>query len=263
MPTNHYINVIERMMCVLEAFGPRTEVSLKNLTLQSGMVKSSVFRILYTLEKLGYITKSPDGMYAIAPKFVSLISPAHPNSDLIEASQLSMRGLVDRFKETVNLGVLDGNEVLYIHVIESPHMLRLAARAGIRSALHTSSLGKCLTAHLQPKEVERLLKLSFRRMTARTIATRERFFDELEQTRKRGFAIDNSEESEGIRCVGVPIVDLHGRVIAALSLSGPDWRVSEDRFVEIGDALRMASKNITKALKSASNNQSLYRERST
>jgi DNA-binding IclR family transcriptional regulator len=262
MPTNHYINVIERMMCVLEAFGPQAEVSLKNLTLRSGMVKSSVFRILYTLEKLGYVTKSQEGMYAIAPKYVALISPAHPKSDLIEASHLWMKGLVDRFKETVNLGVLDGNEVLYIHVIESPHMLRLVARAGIRSALHTSALGKCLTAHLQPKEVERLLRPSFRRMTARTIATKERFFEELEQTRKRGFAIDNSEESDGIRCVGVPLVDLHGRVTAALSLSGPDSRVTEDRFIEIADALRTASKNISKTLKRASN-QSLYRERST
>jgi DNA-binding IclR family transcriptional regulator len=262
MPTNHYINVIERMMCVLEAFGPRTEVSLKNVTLRTGMVKSSVFRILYTLEKLGYVIKSTDGMYAIAPKFVALISPAHPNSDLIEASHACMRGLVDQFKETVNLGVLDGNEVLYIHVIESPHMLRLAAHAGIRSALHTSALGKCLTAYLQPKEAERLLKLSFRRMTARTIATKERFFDELEETRKRGFAIDNSEESDGICCVGVPIVDAHGRVTAALSISGPDSRLDEGRFTEVADALRSASKGISKILKTRSN-QNAYRERST
>lgn len=262
MPTNHYINVIERMMCVLEAFGPRTEVSLKNLTLRSGMVKSSVFRILYTLEKLGYVTKSADGMYAIDPKFVALISPAHPNSDLIEASRACMSGLVDHFKETVNLGVLDGNEVLYIHVIESPHMLRLAARAGIRSALHTSALGKCLTAYMPRKEAERLLRLSFKRMTARTIGTKDKFFEELEETRKRGFAIDNSEESDGICCVGVPIFDIHGRVTAALSISGPDSRLNENRFSAVADALRSASKGITKMLKIRSN-QSAYRERST
>jgi IclR family KDG regulon transcriptional repressor len=247
---------------VLEGFGPRTEVSLKDLTLRSGMVKSSVFRILYTLEKLGYVTKNSDGLYSIDPKFISLISPAHPHSELIEASHLSMKGLVDHFKETVNLGVLDGNEVLYLHVIESPHMLRMAAHAGIRSALHTSALGKCLGAYLQPKETERLLRLSFKRMTVRTIATKERFFDELEQTRQRGFAIDNSEESDGICCVGVPVVDAHGRVIAALSISGPVSRLSENRFTEVADALRAASRGISKMLK-IKNNQNVSRERST
>jgi DNA-binding IclR family transcriptional regulator len=141
-------------------------------------------------------------------------------------------------------------------------MLRLAAHAGIRSALHTSALGKCLTAYLPRKEVERLLRLSFKRMTARTIGTKDRFFEELEQTRKRGFAIDNSEESEGICCVGVPIFDVHGRVTAALSISGPESRLNENRFSVVADALRSASKGITKMLKIRSH-QSAYRERST
>ena len=176
------------------------------------------------------------------------MSPAHPTADLIEVAHPEMQKLVDRFKETVNLGVIDGNEVLYIHVIESPLMLRLAAHAGIRSALHSSALGKCLTAHLQPDETARLLKPEFKRMTSRTIATREKFFEDLSETRKRGFAIDNSEDSDGIRCIGAPIFDGNGRVTAALSLSGPDSRLTEGRDLQIAAALRSAGKSIGKML---------------
>jgi IclR family transcriptional regulator, KDG regulon repressor len=260
MPTNHYINVIERMMCVLEAFGPNAEISLRDLTLRTGMVKSSIFRILYTLQKLGYISKSKDGLYSIHPKFSALISPGYQTSDLIEAAHPFMQRIVDQFKETVNLGVLDGNEVLYIHVIESPLMLRLTAHAGIRSALHASALGKCLSAYLRPEETERLLRVSFKRMTARTIATKEKFFAELGLVRTRGFATDNSEETDGIRCVGTPIFDAPGKVAAALSISGPESRMDVTRYSQVVDVLRAASRGISRSLK-LKREQSLYKQK--
>jgi IclR family acetate operon transcriptional repressor len=262
MPANNYINVIERMMRVLQAFGQRSEVSLKDLTQRSGMVKSSVFRILYTLEKLGYVSKNENGLYSIRAKFFALMSPAHPTADLIEIAHPLMRGVVDRFKETVNLGVIDGNEVLYIHVVESPLMLRLAAHAGIRSALHSSALGKCLTAYLEPEETARLLKLTFKRMTSRTIATKEKYFEDLAETRKRGFAIDNSEDSEGIRCIGAPIFDVHGCVMAALSLSGPDSRLPWNRDREVAASLQAANARISKMLE-VKRKQNANKERQT
>ena len=249
MPTNNYINAIERMIQVLAAFGCRSDVSLKDLTQRSGIVKSSVFRILFTLEKLGYVSKSKDGLYSIDPRFAALISPAPAASVLVQAALPYMQGLVERFKETVNLGILEGNEVLYIHVIESPHLLRQVAYAGIRSSLHTSAMGKCLTAYMQPEEIDRLLKLSFKRMTPRTITTKERFFAELEEMRQRGYAIDNAEESVGTRCVGVPIFDQFGRPAAALSLSGPESRLQEQSFRTIAEALQAASAGISKTLK--------------
>ena len=248
-PTNNYINAIERMSQVLQAFGCRADVSLKDLAQRSGIVKSSVFRILFTLEKLGYVTKSKDGLYSIDPKFVALISPAPPAWVLTQAAIPYMKGLVDRFKETVNLGILEGNEILYIHVIESPHMLRQVAYAGIRSSLHTSAMGKCFAAYLQHDEVNRLLQVSFKRMTPRTITTKERFLEELEETKQRGYAIDNAEESVGTRCVGVAIFDHFGRPAAALSVTGPESRFKEQSFPVVAEALRAASRGISKALK--------------
>jgi DNA-binding IclR family transcriptional regulator len=249
MPTNNYINVIERTADVLGAFGSRRDVALKDLAQRSGIVKSSVFRILFTLEKLGYVSKSADSLYSIEPKFLALVTPAPLATDLINAAAPYMQSLVDRFKETVNLGLLEGNEVVYIYVIESPHMLRQVAYAGIRSALHTSAMGKCLTAYIPPDEIERLVKTSFKRMTPRTITTKERFFQELEETRKRGFAIDNAEESVGTRCVGVPIFDQYGRPAAALSISGPESRFREQTFQIVAEALQAASKGISRLLK--------------
>jgi len=249
MPTNNYINVIERTTNVLGAFGCRENVSLRDLTQRSGIVKSSVFRILFTLEKLGYVSKSKEGLYSIDSKFAALISPAPPAAELIQAAVPHMQALVERFKETINLGVLEGNEVVYIHVIESPHMLRQVAYAGIRSAIHSSAMGKCLTAYIAAEETDRLLKISFKRMTPRTITTREIYFLELEETRKRGFAIDNAEESVGTRCVGVPIFDQYGRVAAALSISGPESRLGEQAFQTVAEGLQVASKGISRTLK--------------
>jgi DNA-binding IclR family transcriptional regulator len=110
-------------------------------------------------------------------------------------------------------------------------------------------MGKCFAAYLQREEVDRLLQISFKRMTPRTITTKERFIEELGQTRQRGYAIDNAEESVGTRCVGVPILDHFGRPAAALSVTGPESRFKEQNFPVVAEALRAASRGISKTLK--------------
>ena len=249
MPTNNYINAIERMSHVLEAFGCRSDVSLKDLAQRSGIVKSSVFRILFTLERLGYVTKSGDRLYSIDPKFVATISPAPPVWVPTQAALPYMKDLTERFKETVNLGILEGNEVLYAHVMASSHMLHQASYTGIRSSLHTSAMGKSFAAYLHRDEVDRLLQISFKQMTPRTIIRKDLFLVELEQIKQRGYAIDNAEESIGTRCVEVAIFDQFGRPAAALSVAGPESRFKEQDVPVVAEALRTASRGISKALK--------------
>lgn len=249
MPANNNIAVIERMMRVLEKFQGERDLALATLAARSKMVKSSVYRILFTLERLGYVEKNGDRQYSITSRFARLGGQTRMPSDLPALAHPFMTDLVRRFQETVNLGVLDGDEVFYIRVIESPHTFRLAAHAGIRSPLHSTALGKALLASLPDLELQNLVKrCDFRRFTKNTICEVSPFMRELVRVRRRGYAIDNMEDSEGARCLASPIFDGEGRGVAALSISGPASRVHRARDSELTEALMGVCKQLSKLL---------------
>ncbi len=251
MPTNNHIEAITRTLRVLEAFEGRSEVSLNELAGRVSMVKSSIFRILFTLEQSGYVSKNGSGKYSITPRFSRLAGDAQFSaaSELPAIALPFMAALLRRFQETVNLGVLNGDEVLYIRVLESPHAFRLAAHAGIRSPLHSTALGKALLCRMAPAEIERILKeKTLRRHTTRTICNRATFMKDLATTLKRRYSIDNGEDSEGARCFGAAILDSEGKAIAAMSISGPAARMDRIPEREIGASLVAACRDISTLL---------------
>jgi DNA-binding IclR family transcriptional regulator len=249
MPTHNYISVLEKAVRVLEAFHGEREVALGELAARTRLVKSSVFRILFTLGRLGYIEKGKGGRYSVTSRLARLASEARPAFDLSTLAAPFMAQLVQRFQETINLGILDAGQVLYIHVIECSHPFRLAAHAGMRSPVHSTALGKCLLCRMHRPEVEAILKIHpLQPMTPRTIREPSTFHRELEKVRARGYAIDNEEDSRGARCIAAPILDPEGRVCAAVSLSGPAIRVKPARDAEIAKALTEACKQISTLL---------------
>ena len=251
MPTNNHIEVIARTLSVLEAFEGKPRVSLNELAGRVPIVKSSIYRILFTLEQLGYVSKSEDGKYSITSRFGRLAGEQRStfHSELPAIALPFMASLLRRFQETVNLGILNGDEVLYIRVLESPHAFRLAAHAGIRSSLHSTALGKALLCHMAPAEIERLLKgKTLRRRTTRTICDRPTFMKELAKGLKRGYAIDSGEDSDGAKCFGAAILSPEGKAVAAMSISGPALRMDRIPEREIGGRLMDACRNISTVL---------------
>lgn len=251
MPTNNHIEAIARTLRVLEAFEGKSEVSLNDLAGRVPIVKSSIYRILFTLEQAGYISKSTNGKYTITPRFGHLAGEPHSSfgNELPSIALPFMAALLHRFQETVNLGVLDGGEVLYIRVLESPHAFRLAAHAGIRSPLHSTALGKSLLCHMTPVEIERMLKgKTLRRQTTRTICDRAAFMRELAKVRKEGYSIDKGEDSDGARCFGAAILNSRGRAVAAMSISGPALRLDRIPERSIGTRLARACRDISTLL---------------
>ncbi|MDE3181181.1 MAG: IclR family transcriptional regulator [Acidobacteriota bacterium] len=247
MPANNYISVVEKTMLVLEAFRGEHNVRLSDLASRTRLVKSSVFRILFTLEHLGYIEKGPQGTYSLTGRLGGLSGDFHPQSDLAAQAGPFMASLLHRFQETTNLGVLDNGEVLYIRVMESPQVFRLAAHAGMRSPVHSTALGKCLLSRLPRSEVEAILKQRpLRALTPRTPRDRASFYRELARTREQGYGVDNEEDSRGIRCLAAPILDTGGSVLAGLSISAPAVRLQPDRDSEIAGALKEACAQISK-----------------
>jgi DNA-binding IclR family transcriptional regulator len=249
MPTNNYISVLEKAVRVLEAFHGEREVALGELAARTRQVKSSVFRILFTLERLGYVEKANGGRYSVTSRLGHLTGALRPAFDLSSLAAPFMAQLVQRFQETINLGVLDGGEVLYIHVIECSHPFRLAAHAGMRSPVHSTAMGKCLLCRMPRPEVDAILKTHpLEPLTPHTFREPSAFFRELERVRARGYAIDNQEDSRGARCVGAPILDPEGGVCASISLSGPAARVRPARDTETAKAIMEACKRISTLL---------------
>lgn len=236
------IRAVDRVVDILDLLqGASESLSLGELSKATGLPKSSAFRYLETLEARGYVVRDANGeSYRLGLAF----RPMRPRdlSLLASVSRPRMQELCGRFEETVNLGVLDGNRVAYLEMVESPRAMRFAARPGHRDPIHSSALGKALAARLRPVEVHRILGVEgMPALTERTITEPERYLDELERVRERGYALDNGENEDGGRCVGVVLPD---PLPAALSLSAPAARFASERVAEVAAALRRVADEI-------------------
>lgn len=242
-PSSPYaIRAVDRVLDILDFLqGAGASVSLGDLSHAAGLPKSSAFRYLATLEARGYVVRDADGeSYRLGLAF----RPLRPRdlALLAAVARPRMEELCRRFEETINLGVLDGNRVAYLEMIESPRAMRFAARPGHRDPIHSSALGKALAGRLAGAEVVRMLAVEgMPDLTERTITEPERYLEELADVQAQGYALDNGENEDGGRCVGVP---LPNPLPAAISLSAPASRFPSERVGEVAAALRGAADQI-------------------
>ncbi len=222
------VHVVDRALDVLELLRDAGRpLGLQEISARLGMVKSSGFRLLCTLERRGYVERLDDGSrYQLGAKWLSYRNGATTHRSLTEIALPHMRLLLDAYGETVNLGVLRDGEVLYLEMLESPHSLRMAARAGTRSPVHSTALGKAIAAYLPEEEIDAIIPArGLPARTARTITSPAAWKRELARTRARGYSEDNAENEPEASCIGAPIFGADGQVVGAISLSGPTSRV--------------------------------------
>jgi DNA-binding IclR family transcriptional regulator len=152
------------------------------------------------------------------------------------------------FGETINLAIPHDNKVVYIDVLESQDVVRMASSMGSEELMHATALGKAILAQLPRAAVENLLVLPLKPLTERTIVDMDTLFAELEQIRIQGYAIDDREGNLQARCIGAAIRDYRGQVVAAISVSGPENRLTLERAHTIGNELVQASNTISALL---------------
>lgn len=240
-----------KLLDVLEVFDPRDgTLSLAEVTRRIGLPKTSVLRLLRTLESRDYLERAPDGSgYRLGLKLFEMGARVAGRFDLVEAARPVMARLRDQCGDTINLAVPAGADVICVAVLESPHALRIAAHAGDREPAHCTALGKAILAHLSQSEVEQMLqRVPLHRRTVRTIVDPSRLNEELERVRQNGFALDDEEMVEGGRCVGAPIRGQAGRVSGAISISGPTSRLHRERLPELVGLVRAAALEISRNL---------------
>ncbi|HWB59766.1 MAG TPA: IclR family transcriptional regulator [Chthoniobacteraceae bacterium] len=238
----YYIEVVGRALDVLEVFvhEQKAQLTLKEIATRLEQNTNTVFRLLYTLARHGYIIKSSK-KYELGSKLLDLTNAKLRHTDLVAVAGPYMEALRERFRETVNLGILTEGKIRYIEVRESLERFRLAETVGGSDPLHCTALGKAHLAYLPFPEVRRLMReYGMQRWTTRTITSLAALKNELEKTRERGFAIDREESMLGAFCIAVPILDDSEQPVAAMSIAGPLVRFNENHLKSASDALREA-----------------------
>ncbi|HAK34700.1 MAG TPA: DNA-binding transcriptional regulator KdgR [Pantoea sp.] len=224
------VSSVMKVFGILQALGEERDHGITELAQRVMMSKSTVYRFLQTMKTLGYVTQEGESeKYSLTLKLFELGAKALQNVDLIRSADVQMRELSRLTKETIHLGALEEDSIVYIHKIDSLYNLRMYSRIGRRNPLHTTAIGKVLLAWRDRAEVNEILKeVEFKRSTANTIVTREALIEVLDQVKAQGFGEDNEEQEEGLRCIAVPVFDRFGVVIAGLSISFPTIRFSEE-----------------------------------
>jgi len=249
----YYIEVVGRALDVLDVFAQeqKPQLSLKEIADRLDQSMNTVFRLLYTLAAHGYIVKT-NKQYELGSKLLDLTRAKIRHTDVVDLAHPHMDSLLERFRETVNLGVIMEGKIRYVEVRESPERFRLVEQVGGTDPLHCTALGKAHLAFLPFSEVRELLKThGMPRITEHTIHTLSALRVDLEETRDRGYALDRQESMLGGFCIAAPVLASNGRPVAAISIAGPYVRLNESRVPAVSAALREATAAIGEQLRSA------------
>ena len=226
-----------------------TPVRQADLVEASGLPRPTVMRLLDALLDLGLLDTDRRGDYRLGAHAAMWGTAFARNLDVADVAAPVMEELSSTTRETCYLGVRDGNNVLYVAAALSPQAIRPAATVGARNPLYSTGVGRVLLAFAGPGErAELIAQTDLVARTPRTVTDPEALERVLEETTARGYAIDDIENEDGIRCVAVPIRDAHGHVIAGMSLSAPAYRFSMDDLTRVAPEMIRRSAEISRRL---------------
>jgi len=242
---------VERALGILEAVSRRPGgLSNSEISRKLAIPKSSASYILRALERRGYLHRSlEDGKYRMGLKILDLGHGVAIGLDLREIARPILQDLVRRVNLTAHLAILENGEAVYIERVEAPGFIRMNTWVGRRMYIHATSIGKALAAGLSHEEVDAILAgHGLVKRTPKTITQRARFLKELEHVRARGYAIDDEENSIGVRCIAAPVYNAMGRVEAAIGVSGTVAMVNPHTLPRFVDAVKEAARRISAKL---------------
>ncbi|WP_202396866.1 IclR family transcriptional regulator domain-containing protein [Teichococcus coralli] len=232
-------------------------IAQSELMAQLGLSRTTTYRILGVLVARGLLRQDPARrVYAVGFRLMEIAQGmghgAWSAPDLPAVAAPELRSLRDATGETAYVAVLEGREVVALGKFEGAHEVRSAARLGQRKPLHCTSQGKAILAFLPDGERDKLLKrLPMTPLTHHTITDRRRLASALRIVQARGFATDDEEIVEGVRCVGAPVLDPEGTVVGAVSVAGPAWRMTRERLDLLGPEVAAAGRRIGAQLRPA------------
>ncbi len=243
---------VKKAMDIMDCLGETgVPLSASEISRKLNMSRSTVYRLLTTLATGGYVSHDPTNheKYRLGFKIPELASSLLGSIQLRQQALPFLQELKDIANETVHLVVMDRGKVTYIDKVECSQAVRMHSAIGRRGFAHCTAVGKAMLAFMSEKEVESIVKKHglFAR-TPNTITDKEALLRELERSQQQWYAVDAIENEEGIRCVGASIFDHQGKPVAALSVSGPAFRLSMERVIELTGAVTSTASKISQQL---------------
>lgn len=225
-------------------------MSLADMGDKLNLHKSTFYRLLRILERYHFAEQDPrTGKYRLGSKLLELGIRAAGRLDLATMARPYLEKLSRESGETAHLGVLCDGEVVSIATADGRHALRMFVTVGGRSPAHCSSLGKAILALLPEQEVNMVVrKRGLKAYTRRTITRPSQLKAELAEIRTRGFAIDDQELEDGLKCIGAPVQDCSGRVVAALSIAGAALRLGKGRVPALAPLVAQTASDLSARL---------------
>jgi DNA-binding IclR family transcriptional regulator len=236
---NNLVQTIERVSLILDILGQNPHgISIRDLSARVSLPKGTTHRLLSSLSFLGYVRQDSNTRnYLLGFKLVELGNLLLGQLDLRKEAEPFLKELAEKTKETVHMVVIDRNEIVYIDKVEGDHNpsgLRMASRIGLRNPAHSSAVGKVLISLFSDEALNQFLKeKKLSKRTEHTITDTVQLKEHLKMVRNQGYAIDDEENEKGVRCIGAPIYNETGNAVAAVSISGPAFRVTKKLVQEI------------------------------
>lgn len=241
----------ERIFQVLELLAENGEMGLVEISSALGLHKSTVHRLLMSLIYMGYAKQDENTQkYILTYKIVNLAGKILDGTDILQIAKPFMERLSDISSETVHLVQREGNHILYLSKIEAKiGSIRMVSQVGMVHPMYCSGVGKAIMATLPEKEVREIWNESvIEKKTANTITDYEELLKTLEEVRKNGYALDDEENEEGVRCIAASLRGYDKTVKYAFSISGPVSRMTKERVEELAFDVKKIQKEFSKEL---------------
>jgi IclR family acetate operon transcriptional repressor len=248
-PEQTTVQALDRALHILKVLADAEGMSLTELAEASGQSPATVYRVLSTFQAHGIVEVQPaTQLWFVGQEAFRIGSAFLGRSSLVEQARAVMHELMAATGETANLAIADGGQVVFISQVETQEPIRAFFRPGTRGPIHASGIGKALLAYHSPEAIERVVReQGLPAFTAHTVTERGRLLAELAAIRARGWAMDDEERTEGMRCIAAPIFNEFREAIAGVSISGPSARMAR-AGEDFGPRVRAAADCITRAI---------------
>lgn len=246
-------NAVERALSILELIAEsKNGLGNSDLSRRLKIPKSSASYILRVLEKRAFLQRdAASGKYRLGLKLMSLTTGALKHLDAREIAKPFLEDFLRKSRlPEAHLAVLDSGRAVYVEKVEAEKsFIKMDIWVGHRLPVHTTAIGKALVAHLPEEEVLSILKLrGMERKTRKSITTHAKFLRELEKVRKFGFAVDDEENADGVRCIASPVFDADGKVVASVGTSTVIMQLNETNLPKFVKMICETAKKISRQL---------------
>lgn len=242
------IQSVSRAADILRCFHDEQLLGLTDISRMTGLHKSTAAGLVSTLCAEGLLMQDPQsGKYSVGLEIFRLAKNVNTDiNDICHPYLLELLGMVE---ETVNLAMLDGDGIVYVDKIDSPHSMRICSRIGQRLPFYCTANGKALVSLLPESEQDEIIEnISTNTYTANTITDKALLKNALLECRSQGFACDNEEYERGLICYAMPIINPHGKTTLSISVSSPIGRMNDAYRDHILDSLRIISNKLSSAI---------------